>query len=311
MSTRLRYSLPVAVGAALVLGLSGHAGTASAAPAGAPATVAAAGSTAFGSTVQWRKGETFTSSLARVEAVSGTLGVARIFQTTPQPKIFAPLGARSAVVSFKLPPDLVLAGVYDAQFRAFFAAAPKDHPTWWSYYHEADAAFNQGRLNDFQQFRDASSRVARIARSAGNGQLRNTVILTGYTANPKSGKNVADYLPAAGLTDLVAFDNYNGWAQSNLGTYGDPTTVLGHDKAAAAAVGLPWAVAEFASTVQNGDYQGRADFITRFAQVAATNGAVFVSYFDSKVGAGGTEYRLLDAPSQDAFRAIVSDQNPF
>jgi len=48
---------------------------------------------------------------------------------------------------------------------------------------------------------------------------------------------------------------------------------------------------------------GRAAWLNQMASYAQAKGAAFVTYFDAPVGA---EYRLLDAPSQQAWRAVVS-----
>ena len=276
---------------------------------------AAAGGTVYGSTLQFQKGERMQDTLARVEKVDGHLGAVRVFQTVPKPAVFASLEDRAGIVSFKLPPAQVLAGTYDAQFKAFFAAAPKGRTTWWSYYHEADVAYQHKQLTDLQQYRDAYTRVAKLARAAQNPLLKNTVVLVGYTANPKSGLTVKQFMPAPGLTDLISWDNYNGWFQRNDQGYGDPTNMLRLDKEAAAAVGLPYGVAEFGSQLGGPaggpiDYQGRADWITKFCQVAQSTGAVFVNYFDYATP-GGATYSLSDVPSQIAYHDVVSDQDAF
>lgn len=301
---RLRLSAPIALVSALLLGALLQP---------APAS-AATRLPIFGSSTQMQEGERLPQTIARYEGNIGRLGAVRLFQTVPKPSAFDDLGSRNGIISFRLPPGEVLSGRYDRDFRAFFAAAPRDHRTFWSYYHEADVAYQHHALNDLAQFRAAYTRVARLARAAGNPQLRTTVILVGWTANPKSGLKVSQFMPAAGLTDLVAWDNYNSWFQHNDQGYGDPSGMVEYDRAAAASVGLPFAVAEFGSTLTTRggvpDLAGRAAWITRFCREAASRGAVFVSYFDH-VTPGAADYRLLDAPSRQAYRAVVSDQDPF
>lgn len=270
----------------------------------------AAGSTAFGSCLQVRSGETFSHALARVEAYDGRLGTVRVFQTVPNTSVFTALGTRRAVVSFKLSPAAVLAGQYDAQFRAWFAAAPTGRPTWWTYYHEPDAAHATGAIKDLSQYRAAFARVARLARATGNGQLRTTLVLTGYAGMPASGRHVQDYWPGSALTDVLAWDVYNGWA-TKQGRYGDPTDQMSHDRAVSLALGKPWAVAEFGSVVVRGDDgSGRGAWIKAFSRYAYDHGALFASYFDSNTYGQGAEYRLLDGPSQRAYHSVVSDQDP-
>lgn len=275
-----------------------------------PGAAGAAGATAFGSSLQLRSGESYPQALARVEAVDGRLAAVRLFQTVPKTSTFGLLGTRSGMVSFKLPPAAVLAGSYDAAFRTWFAAAPTDHPTWWTYYHEPDSAHAKGALPDLAQYRSAYARVARLARAAGNPQLRSTLVLTGFAGQPGSGRRIQDYWPGSDLTDVIAWDVYNGWA-TRQGSYGDPTDVVADDRAASAAVGKPWAVAEFGSVVVPGDDgTRRGTWIVGLSTYAYDHGARFVCYFDSDTYGRGEEYRLLDAPSQRAYRSVVSDQDP-
>ena len=303
-STRLRRSLPVVVASALVMAASVSA-AASAAPA-APATAVTAGGTIFGSTVQLLPQELWSAGIQRVEAYDGRLGVVRVFQNEPKIATMTAVGSRSGIFSFDLPPAQVLSGQYDAQFRSFFAAAPKDHTTWWNYYHEADVAHQKGKLNDLAQFRAASTHVAQLARSAGNARLKNAVILVGWSANPYAHVRIADYLPAdRGLVDVIAYDNYNDGA-IRKGMYGDPAQMIAYDKSASNALGLPFAVAEFGSVVLHNDYAGRAAWITKFSREAAASGAQFVSYFDSNQYGRGNEFRLLDQPSRAAYHAVVT-----
>ena len=300
-TTRLR-ALPLVLSSAVLLSVALQSG-ASAAPA-APGIDA--GDTNFGSTVQLQPQEKWVDGIARVEGDVGHLGNVRIFQTVPSPGVLQAVGSRNGIFSFDLPPAQVLAGTYDAQFRAFFAAAPKDHTTWWNYFHEADVAYQQGRITDLAQFRAASAHVAALGRAAGNARLQNAVILVGWSANPYSGVNIADYLPNdRTLVDVIAYDNYNDGA-IRQGMYGDPTNMVNYDRSAAAALGKPFAVAEFGSVVLGSDYAGRAAWIRSFSQVAATNGAQFVSYFNSDQYGQGNEFRLLDQPSQDSYRAVLS-----
>lgn len=136
------------------------------------------------------------------------------------------------------------------------------------------------------------------------------MILVDYTANPSSGLTVAQFMPRADLVDVIAWDDYNG-AFTRQGGYGDPTMMIQRNKTASAKVGKPFAVAKFGSIVLHGDDAGRAAWITRFSRLADTDGARFVSYYDSDQYGQGPDFRLLDRPSQVAYHAVVSDQNPF
>ena len=296
----LRRGLPALTSCGLLVVLCAPA------PAVAAPSAAWTGSTLFGTTVQLDPGERWGTAIARIESTEhAPLGVVRIFQQEPRPAALLPVSWRSGIFSFDLPPDQVLSGEYDQQFRDFFAAAPRDHRTWWSYFHEADVAYQQGRITDLAQFRAASNHVAQLARDENNPVLQNAVVLVGWTANPWSGKDVSDFLPRSDLFDLIAFDNYNdGFVRQ--GVYGDPTHMIELDVAAAASVGKPFAVAEFGSVVIDGDTEGRAAYITRFCQVAEANDARFVAYYDSDRYGTGNDFRLLDGPSQRAFAAFLN-----
>jgi hypothetical protein len=274
----------------------------------APASAAGSG-TSFGSSVPYHPGDSFRESLGRVEATHGRMDVARLYQDVPTTSFLSAIGDRSAVVSFKLPPNRVLAGDYDAQFRAFFAAMPRSRPTWWSYYHEADVAAQTHRLTNLTEFRAAYAHVARLARRAGNPQLKTTVILVCWTGNDKSGGSIRSFWPGADLTDVIAWDCYNTWS-TDQGQYGSAADQLAHVRAASAAVGKPWAVAEFGSKLisRDGGANGRAAWVSAFARYAYDHQAKFVSYFQTDTQ--GTDYRLLDAPSRRTWRNIVVDQRP-
>ncbi len=299
----LRTLLPVAAATALLLSLAGAASATATSPGPARSGL---GATRAGEYVQPLTGEKLPAALTRVEGRYGRLGVVRVFQQqTPSWSSMAVYGDRPVAVSFRPAPAAVLTGSYDAAFRAFFAAAPTTRTTWWTYYHEADVSHDNGTLPDLPQYRAAFTRIAQIARSVGNPQLKTAVVLTGFTGDPRSHRAISDYWPGADLTDLVAWDIYNGWAISR-GSYGDATAMLSVDRAASAAVGKPWAVTEFGSLMLKGDAgTGRAAWITTFTRWAAANGAQFVCYFDARDGDTGADYRLLDAPSAAALRAAV------
>ena len=48
---------------------------------------------------------------------------------------------------------------------------------------------------------------------------------------------------------------------------------------------------------------GRAAWLTRSASYARANGAAYITYFDSTVGG---DFRLLDAPSENAWRQVIA-----
>lgn len=273
----------------------------------ATGTVPAVPATLFGQSVQLQPGETYPAALARLESTyRAPLGVVRMFQSTPDARVFGVLGGRSGIISFRPAPADVLDGAYDDQLRAFFAAAPTDRPTWWSYFHEADVAWSQGNLPDLVQFRAAWTHIAQLARAAGNPQLRATAILVGWTASPYSRRDVRWFLPDdTSLVDVLAFDNYNS-AATDAGSYGDAAATIATDKAAADSIGVRFGVAEYASVIAGSDYVGRADYLRQFAQAAGSSGAAFVSYWNSNGYGTSPEYRLLDPAGQLAEHDVLA-----
>jgi hypothetical protein len=51
------------------------------------------------------------------------------------------------------------------------------------------------------------------------------------------------------------------------------------------------------------DGTGRAKWLTAIGGYARANGAAYITYFDSTVGG---DFRLLDAPSRNAWRAVIA-----
>ena len=82
--------------------------------------------TLFGTTI-YRGTRSFEDALARQDAAYGRLQVARIFYPGDPPTwpgSPAEAADRPVVVSFKLPPAEVMAGVHDEALRAWFASIP-------------------------------------------------------------------------------------------------------------------------------------------------------------------------------------------
>ena len=297
---RRSVAVAVATSAALLLSAAGPA------DAGTPYTL-------YGSSIQMQPDETWAQAQQRVEDEYGHLKVLRLFAGAPTnwtvDKWKRSLGDHSGMISFDVPAGDVLSGEYDDAFRDFFASVPLDRRTWWTYGHEPDVDYYQGRLTDLGQYRSAFAHLARIARNADNPLLRSAIVLVGWTGNPAAGVSVTDFWPGADLTDTIAWDVYNGWA-TRQGTYGGLGQIT-LDRDVARALGKPWAVAEFGSLLVPGDDgTGRAAWLTAMSRFAYDNSAQFMCYFDNK-GPNGADYRLTDAPSAAAWREIVTDQSPY
>jgi hypothetical protein len=208
------------------------------------------------------------------------------------------VGTTPVVVSFKADPRAVLSGQYDAELRQWFAEAPTDRATYWTYWHEPE-----NDPVDPTAYRQAWQHVAALADEAANPELRSTLVLMCWTLSPKSGRDWRSWYPGDDTIDVMAFDCYNTGRRH--GIYRDPESILAPVAAVAAEVGKPWGIAEFGTPVvpSDGGEQGRAAWLHTFADYVAAHGGVFATYFDSYVG---FDYRLHDAISIRAWRDIVT-----
>jgi hypothetical protein len=275
-----------------------------AAPAGAEEP-----GTAFGAVVKAQRGETYQQARARSETRYGRLGVIRYFDRSDLDGwdlLDQRLTDHTGIVSFRIPPATVNSGAADAELLAWFRAAPTGRTTYWSYMHEPE---DEVRRGDFSAaaYRSAWARIAGLAGQVGNPQLEATLILMCYTVNPASGRTWTDYY-AAGSVEVLGWDCYNHGEKR--GVYGDPATLYSRAVTVSRNAGLPWGMAEIGSLLAAGDTTGagRAAWLTRVARYLHAEGAEFVSYFDTN--GAGTDYRLLDEPSRQAWYDVVSDQVP-
>jgi hypothetical protein len=205
------------------------------------------------------------------------------------------------VVSFKASPNEVNSGKDDAFFRAWFASAPRDRDVWWTLWHEPEDDVAAGRFSAVA-WRTAFRRLAALADEAGNPRLHNTVILMCWTVDPRSGRSLADFFPGTDAVDTIGWDCYSH--PSDPRTYADPASMYGDAIRASRAAGVSWGIAETGSRLAEGDDGSkRAAWLRQVADYLTGQGASFVTYFDSVVGG---EFRLLDEPSQQAWRDAVA-----
>jgi hypothetical protein len=196
----------------------------------------------------------------------------------------------------------VLTGSQDAALRTWFATAPSDHPTYWTYMHEPEDDIAHGDFTAVN-YRAAYTRIAALAAETGNPMLRATLILMCYTVNPASHRNWMNYY-AAGSVQVMSWDCYNH--KYRTGGYGTPQDLLSRAVATSKGTGLEWGIAEVGSVKTTKDTTGssRAAWLTAVGNYLIGEGASFVAYFDTN--GKRTDYRLLDAPSIAAWRAFVS-----
>lgn len=261
-----------------------------------------AGSSAplFGGTVYRRGGETYDQAYARVTRAYGTLDIVRMFfPGLPKSwsKIAGDVGSTPVSVSFRTDPGAINSGRYDAQLRQWFATAPTNRPTYWTYFHEPE-----NNTVDKAAYRQAWRHIAGLADTAGNPQLKSTLVLMCWTLDAKSGRNWRDWYAGDDVIDVMGFDCYNGGRKN--GVYRDPANLLAPVAALAKSLGKPWAIPEFGTTVvtTDGGTQGRATWLRQYSSFVRDNGGAFATYFDSD---SGVDYQLYDDVSRLAWRDIV------
>jgi hypothetical protein len=273
----------------------------------APRTGGSAGGTTsqtlFGASV-YQDGLSWESALKRSHERYGGLEVVRVFHTglpSPWPGRAGAVGG-PVVVSFKAPPSQILSGQHDRLLRSWFNNAPTDREIWWSYFHEPEDDVERGSFTA-AQWRAAFQRIAGFADSAGNPRLHNTVILMCWTVNPGSGRDFSDFFPGRDAVETIGWDCYNKAITSSQ--YADPKSMYTNAIATSRRVGVGWGIAETGSKKASGDSTGsrRAAWLRDVGAFLSREGAEFVTYFDSIVGG---EFRLLDEPSRQAWRDVVS-----
>jgi hypothetical protein len=263
-----------------------------------------AGPTLFGVTLSTASGQSSKQVLDAAEQSYGTPQALRIYDAgLPRPWASLPTAITSIpdVVSFKADPALVVEGRYDTALSTWFGSAPRDHPTYWAYFHEPEDQVDAGHFTA-EQFREAWQHIATLAAGADNPELRSSVILMCWTVNPASGRDWRDYV-TPGTVDVLAWDCYNHGAKN--GYYQSPATMVAAAVAASHEASAQWGIAELGSLLVAGDDgAARSAWLLRVAEYARQNGAAFLTYFDSTVGG---DYSLDDAPSRDAFRSLLAN----
>lgn len=265
---------------------------------------AAAVDTQFGTTLYTGNGDSRTEAMRRQTALYGPLGVVRLFSNglpTSWSSLNSSIGQTPAVISFNPSPTAVLSGQLDNQLSQWFNQAPTNRVTRWVYWHEPEDDAQRGQLN-LTQYRAAWQHLARLADRAGNPKLRATLVLMCWTLSPGSGRDWRDYYAGDATIDGLGFDCYNGGHRK--GRYRPVEDMFEPANSLAARLGMPWGIAEMGSIVVagGGGQQGRARWLRDAASYLRSNGAAFASYFDSDVG---TDFRLHDTPSRQAWRDIV------
>lgn len=263
--------------------------------------------TRFGTSISTSE-KLLPDSLADEEARFGPMSVIRTFDPTIPPdgawsRRKDAVGSRMLVHSFRMPTAEVLAGRHDAALRAWFSESPTEPVIVWNYVHEPEVLEREGAL-DPVEYRKAFRHVAQIAGSLCRDNLFPAMILTGWTADPRSGRDWRTYYAGDEYVSLIAWDPYNS-ASKTPTRYAEPERLFRHVVEASEESGKPYGIAETGSERISGDEAGtgRAAWLDRAAAWFAANDAQFVTYFQSTRNGN---FVLLDTPSVDVWSSWVA-----
>jgi len=244
------------------------------------------------------------TAVARADDRYGGMEVVRVFYPAlPRPwKSVTRAVDTSLVVSFKANPTRILSGADDRRLKKWFDDAPRDREIWWAYYHEPEDNVERGDFTA-EQWRAAYRHIATIANAAENPYLHNSIVLMCWTLDPASGRSFTDYFPGADLVESIGWDCYS--EPSTDQSYETPAEMYGPAITTSRSLGVGWGIAETGSVKASTDPTGelRAAWLLDSGQYLAEEGAQFVAYFDSPIGG---EFRLLDGPSQLAWRDVIA-----
>lgn len=272
-------------------------------PTPTPTQTQTTGQTLFGASV-YEGSRTWTQAVSDSNQAYGGMEVVRVFYPelpSAWPGRAGDVGG-SIVVSFKASPSDILAGKQDAMLSNWFRTAPRDREIWWSYWHEPEDDIADGRFTA-QQYRDAYRHIAALANAANNPHLHNTLILMCWTMNPHSGRTFSDYFPGKDVVDTLGWDCYS--VGTPTAPYARPEDIYSRALTQTRDLGLEFGVAETGALKSGTDPDGskRAEWLRSIGRFLESNDAAFVTYFDSLVGG---EFRLLDAPSRQAWKDVVT-----
>jgi hypothetical protein len=211
------------------------------------------------------------------------------------------------VISIRHSPQQVIAGEWDNQINGFFKRAPKRRLIFWNYYHEPE---NGVKAHEFTtaQYRRAFRHIGDIAARYCRSNLVPTLVLMGWTADPRSGpgshglwKSWKSFYPGKRYVSVVAWDPYNS-ATAKPRSYKSPHDLFHYAVRDARSVGKRWGIAETGSARISGDQgNGRARWLHRVAKYSRHHNAAFVTYFNSTGRVN--DFRLTDTASWRAWRA--------
>jgi hypothetical protein len=264
------------------------------------------GRTLAGASTQVRAGETYAQAVARADRSYGPLEMVRVFYPGlpaawggSRADVAGGPGRRTTVVSFKAHPREVLAGRHDAVLSAWFAGAPRDRDVYWVYYHEPEDDIAKGAFTA-AEYRAAWRRIAALGSSSGGPRMYPTLVLMCFSVNPVSGRDWRDYYPGSDVVAALGWDCYN--QDARRGGYAAPAAMFARSIEVSRSVGKPFGYAEMGSSLVGGDSgAGRAAWLRAVGAHLLREGPLWMAYWDSQTS---EDYRLLDAPSQQAWSAL-------
>jgi hypothetical protein len=260
-----------------------------------------------GTSVHREPGESYEQAWQRRVSTWGVEPeMARIFYQGLPVGDWPQFGDAQVMASFKLPvvngrADVagLLHGRYDEQLTSWFESMPRDGtPKYVAFWHEPEDDIARGRLTT-AEFRQSFEYLRTLAApyDGTNRDINVGVVLMGFTANPASGRNVADFLPKDAA--FVGWDIYPRASEQ------DTWDRFAQAAEAACDAGVPrWFLAETAINASEGASQGEtASWIPMAADAARRLGYAGFLYFDSTVGG---DFRLASHDTWQAMNAEIT-----
>jgi hypothetical protein len=198
------------------------------------------------------------------------------------------------VVSFKVPDfQTLFSGGYDQALTDFFRQIPNDgQPHYVAFFHEPEDDIARGSFSA-DDFRNGYAYVDQLldrGNLAETKDIRFGLILMGWTAQPESSRQLADYLPTT-TPDFIGWDVYPGISADDVKA--KFSAVMAASQQLDVAETFITETAPPAWTTQ----QERADWIPMALQAARDLNFDGLMYFDSTVGG---DFRLTSSETWDA-----------
>lgn len=210
-------------------------------------------------------------------------------------------GEAQSVVSFK-PPSVrgMGQGQYDAQLNAWLDSLPKDNKVRRvAVFHEREDDIADGHFTkaDARAMDAKMYRLIQEANTRNGTNVRFGLVLMQWTLDPKSGRNVNDYLPTDWTYDWMGWDAYGGdRPDQDLPELTGTRTAFTRCRDATKAHGAAnWFICETGTrnhmNLPAAEYDARqAQWITGACGIARELGCRGFMYFDSTVGG---DFRIL------------------